>query len=64
MTSSLGLTAFMTTSYLDIKANKLNNTLRRQETLKRQRDAKGLRNYWVEEIRLKKVRTLRVPQNL
>ena len=29
MTSSLGLTAFMTTSYLDIKANKLNNTLRR-----------------------------------
>ena len=29
MTSSLGLTAFMATSYLDIKANKLNNTLRR-----------------------------------
>ena len=54
MTSSLGLTAFMATSYFDIKANKLNNTLRRQETLKRQSDAKGLRNYWVEEIRLKK----------
>ena len=29
MTSSLGITAFMATSYLDIKANKLNNTLRR-----------------------------------
>ena len=54
ITTSLGGTAFVMTGYLDIKANKLNNTLRRQETLKRQSDAKGLRNYWVEEIRLKK----------
>ena len=29
MTSSLGLTAFMATSYFDIKTNELNNTLRR-----------------------------------
>ena len=29
MTSSLGITAFMATSYFDIKTNKLNSTLRR-----------------------------------